>query len=847
MLDEYFIFSCQTFSFFREGRLIFAKEKEGIPVPYRYEDFERTYERLKLERDTFRQAYQRSLEILPDEPAIAPDVLRSLPDDEADRIFEALGGESMSSQNILLLRTHRSTERGYARCRQEAHEQMLLLKALKDVKRMQTLLHDYMRRQTAQENLSDDPDQSKRNKTDAFALLEIISEIGNGKCRFPDKEKEKRTDVTEREKIAMEEESKILAQARKEFRYHCIRDWETLCDEKGKPVLSLPLMRSLAFLHLHFNNLDVDRAMNAQSIALAKHSSEDLLTLARSDLDFAECAPLLDLAKTLCLGNEPVAEDFQRYPAMIDTLPALPKLILALLHEDVQAACPQESTDKFYGREDLIEQFTKGGHIVTNTERAVLMRELIEYLADYTGALREADEAEDESNGFTVRNAFRVYDLLRENARKYLFQSGVNYICLTGSDHGVKHLIQGNVRFTTQIAEKLRWSARDRVCLRQMAVNHDLGYTHAALQRFSMHQEGIPLDNGYYGLAKDHPLYSSAYFEAHRPEYEEYFGKQGARSIGLSILDHSGIKGHLRDQDPAKRIQALFCRIDCMAVSADLKNAPAFMDDKVLVAMSKAFEAADYLKDIDQRMEKLWKDYKVRSDEYSWLAAVQESLRTIAGQVKQYLLGLDKKIYDDRVFQQAYHRAVDQHYDPFNPTFPVQRDFGSNAIEFAGIDVRSTAERDYLTARLSIRPLLFFIAEYFGGEQGASFATSAIQKLLKDFGADVHDSSNLIRAFDVLSSKRQRWHTEKNVEENADGGMELRQHHATHAHFEFEFEQRDTRSPLIDRMTELLPSILMMRDLMQPNFDAERLKLTLEKFADLTRNKKMSASVKGEI
>ena len=424
----------------------------------------------------------------------------------------------------------------------------------------------------------------------------------------------------------------------------------------------------------------------------------------------------------------------------------------------------------------------------------------------------------------------------------------MNYICLTGSDHGVKHLIQGNVRFTTQIAEKLQWSARDRVCLRQMAVDHDLGYTHAALQRFSMHKEGIPLDNGYYGLVKDHPLYSSAYFEAHRPEYEEYFGKHAARSIGLSILDHSEIKGHLRDQDPAKRMQALFCRIDCMAVSADLKNAPAFMHPKVLVAMSKAFEAAEYLKDIDKRMEELWKEYKVRSDEYRWLATVQASLRTIAGEVKQYLLGLDKEIYENQpVLQQAYHRAIEQHYDPFNPTFPVQRDFGSNAIRFAGVDVESTREREIITARVSVQPLFFSVADYFGEEQGPRFATSAVSKLLKDFGADIHDPAKLVEAFSMLPFTS-IYNPEKDVKKKIDDGIEYRQHYATYVHFEFEMPKHGESASMIRLMTKLTPSLRMMRDLMRPDFDARRLKSALEEFAEDTKNKKISARVqKGDL
>ena len=288
----------------------------------------------------------------------------------------------------------------------------------------------------------------------------------------------------------------------------------------------------------------------------------------------------------------------------------------------------------------------------------------------------------------------------------------------------------------------------------------------------SKHKDGIPLDNGYYALTKDHPLYSSVYYEAHRSEYEEYFGKQGTRSIGLSILDHSEVKGHLRDPDPAKRMQALFCRIDCMAVSADLKNAPALMHDKVLVAMSKTFEAIEYLKDIDMRMGQLWKDHQVRSDEYKWLAAAQASLRTIAGEVKKYLLGLDKEIYeDDPVLQQAYHRAVEQHYDPFNPKFPVQRDFGSNAIAFAGIDVGSTAERDHLTARLNVLPLFFAVADYFGEEQGSSFATSAVEKLLKSFGGAIHNPIKLVEAFSMLPFKS-IYNPEKDVEKKIDDGIE---------------------------------------------------------------------------
>lgn len=836
-------------SFICETRLVFfSREKPEIPVPHRYEDLGRVLRTLREDGDRLHRAYQRSIEELPTQPAITPNVLRSLPDDDAERVFDALEREGKSPEDILMLRTHRGTACSYAECKQETYEQQLLLNALKDVRKMQTLLLGYIQEQTALTNRNDNPDLRKANRARAFDLLNIISEIGNGNCIIPNREPQKREKQSDEEHRTDEDikkigdENKLRAIEREKFRYESIRNCETLRDEKGNLILSMPLMRSLALLHLRFNDLNPDSAMNASSIALAGHPGEDLLRLARSELNPAEYTPLHALSKNLKAMMEPQAQDFWRYLTMFEALPELPRLVLTLLHKDISEAHLQPMKNNKHDRDDLAEQYSKGKDIITDTERAVLMRELIEYFSDYVEALSEAGETE-ESEGFRVRNAYRIYSFLRENARKYLFQSGVNFIYLTGSDHGVKHLIQGDVRFSTKVAEQLKWPARDRVCLRQIAVDHDLGYTHTAMQRFSMHKgEGIPLDHGYYALTKDHPLYSSAYFEVHRPQYEEYFGKQGAGSIGLSILDHSEVKGHLRDRDPAKRIQSLFCRIDCMAVSADLKNAPAFTHDKVLIAMSKAFEAAEYLKEIDSRMENLWKEGMVRIDEYKWLANVQTSLRTIADKVKRYLLGLSKEIYkEDPPFQQAYYRAMDENYDPFDPKFPTQRDFGSNAIRFAGIDVESTNEREILTARISVQPLFFAVAEYFGEKQGPHFATSAMEKLLKSFDRIIHDPAKLIRAFYNLPLSW-KYHTEKDIEKKLGNSIEHQQHYATHVHFEFQMPEPGASSPLIKQMKKHMPSLERMRKLMASDF--KKVKATLGEIAENSRNPKMLKSIR---
>lgn len=819
-----------------------------MPIPHRYEEFNNRLTILKNERDVFRRAYRKIIASISEEPIISPDVLCALSDCEKDLVIAALDSEGLGEE-IFCINKRRSVELNLTHHKKQVHEQHLLVKAMQDVSKAQALLYDFMREQTALENLGDEPNRRKENKACAFSLLKMISEIGNGNCLFPPKEirmEKEHTFETVKGKEMAEKRIRDRSRKREDFRYHGIRDCEALRDDSGNLVIPMSLMRSLAFLHLRYNNLHVQKAMDAESIPLAEHSGEELLTLARRDLKSIERTALIKLSAMLREWNEPEASDFSEYLQLIAEIPPLPRLILTLLHRDVAAAHPRECAGEVFGREDLVEQYRKGGDIVRDDERAVLMRELTEYLTDYMEALAESERDSEKTDGFTVRNAFRVYKLLRENARKYLFQSGVHYIYLTGSDHGVKHLIQGNVRFTTQIARNLRWSAQDRVCLRQMAVDHDLGYTHAAMQRFSMHEEGIPLNNGYYELFKDHPLYSSTYFETHRPEYEEYFGKQGAKNIGLSILDHSEVKGHLRDLDPAKRLQALFSRMDCLAVSADLKNAPAFMHPKVLVAMSKAFEAIEYLRDVDQRMGKLWKKNRVQSDEYRWLATVQGSLRTVAGKVKEYLLGLGMEIYNVSVMQQAYYRAVHEHYDPFNPRFPVQRDFGSNAISFEGVSVYSTEERDFLTARLNIKQLLFSISEYFGGEQGASFATSALKKLLADFGGFIRDSSMVVEAFEELSLVSEGPFSEEDVEMRTDGGMGHAQWDETHMSFEFIISKTEEHSPLIDYMKSRTPSLKMMRGLLNPEIDMKTLQLLLKEIASKLQNKKMKTFVMNE-
>ncbi|MDR2721099.1 MAG: hypothetical protein LBB15_02310 [Puniceicoccales bacterium] len=94
--------------------------------------------------------------------------------------------------------------------------------------------------------------------------------------------------------------------------------------------------------------------------------------------------------------------------------------------------------------------------------------------------------------------------LVRDNLIKIHHQQKVDHQVISGSDHGVRHVIQSNVAHTLNALDSEQLSGlvspKEKLMAMQIMIDHDLGYT-------------LDAAKGDFGAAKDHPLASTAYME----------------------------------------------------------------------------------------------------------------------------------------------------------------------------------------------------------------------------------------------------------------------------------------------------------------------------------------------
>jgi hypothetical protein len=91
--------------------------------------------------------------------------------------------------------------------------------------------------------------------------------------------------------------------------------------------------------------------------------------------------------------------------------------------------------------------------------------------------------------------------LVRDNLIKVHHQQTVDHKAISGSDHGVRHVIQSNVAHTLHALDQVsNVSPKEKLMAMQIMIDHDLGYT-------------LDAAKGDFGAAKDHPLASAAYLE----------------------------------------------------------------------------------------------------------------------------------------------------------------------------------------------------------------------------------------------------------------------------------------------------------------------------------------------
>ncbi len=228
-------------------------------------------------------------------------------------------------------------------------------------------------------------------------------------------------------------------------------------------------------------------------------------------------------------------------------------------YEDITASVARE-LDTLVQRESREVSASGEEGLITKTERDLIIAETQEFAALYGKA-------------YGTENVARAFEVARDNARKLAYQVLRDKEVFSGSDHGTRHILEGNLKFAKQMIEDLRKngvnvSTLDEVAIHQVIIDHDLGYTVGAAQA----PRGFE-------ASKDHPLFSAKFIESNSQYYIDKFGEKGYLVIKESVLNHSYPRlEYVSDSSETihpELIRSITSTVDSLGVTVETKT-PAF-------------------------------------------------------------------------------------------------------------------------------------------------------------------------------------------------------------------------------------------------------------------------------
>lgn len=402
--------------------------------------------------------------------------------------------------------------------------------------------------------------------------------------------------------------------------------------------------------------------------------------------------------------------------------------------DDLEAACkgvqPLRNMGKFI--DDMPEGVGKNimkqladdmndlkGVPLDDAEKAVILRESMEYLADYQRAVLEGGG---KAFGGRALKSQEMLGLLRENQLKLAHQTIFDRRYFTGSDHGVLHVIEADMRWGTQIADELiaqrKMTREQKVLLRQATIDHDMGYAFGPLDEIDK------AGGTYFAATKDHPLYSALLYEENAARYADLLGSGNAEMLKGIILDHSDAMNKVglgaRGQE---LIASILAQADCMGVSADFKMMKLFKEPEMMAGLQRAFDLGPQLK---------------AAKGTPAYGALESQALAIKANMRESVM----RAYAGSPFEQPYLKAIDTFFDPKSADFAAARDLGSHSIGYKGIAVRDGV----LTATFETNPVFELLAK----EGRPDIACKAIAKAVEDFGYAVPDKEIAAMADDLL-------------------------------------------------------------------------------------------------
>lgn len=372
-----------------------------------------------------------------------------------------------------------------------------------------------------------------------------------------------------------------------------------------------------------------------------------------------------------------------------------------MLHQLEVRESSEHIPEKFEAVLDLVHQeldiFVKK-QFLTEQESALIKSETGRYFELY----REA---------FPQVSPEKIYELVRDNARKVAYQTTRDKEVFSGSDHGTRHILEGNMKFAEQMFKSLEGhnvpvSTLDKVLIHQVIIDHDLGYTCGCAQA----KKGFE-------ASKDHPLFSTKFIEANKDYYVDKFGEAGYQAIRDAVLYHSYPTAEYQNKpDPdtginIDLIRSISSTVDSLGVSAEAKT-PAFFRKPESITVLMKIKLAMEVSPLKDKKGKPMLDPAL-------MEQFKLELAGVAGQEKNSLR------------QEGYKRAIEDFFNEFTAETTLGHYTG--VVEQVGVTEQEGKLLPHVEMRMSrIHALL---GDMFGGE----LETKAFAKAMKDFGITKSD------------------------------------------------------------------------------------------------------------
>ncbi|MBT4850395.1 hypothetical protein HON36_06135 [Candidatus Parcubacteria bacterium] len=319
---------------------------------------------------------------------------------------------------------------------------------------------------------------------------------------------------------------------------------------------------------------------------------------------------------------------------------------------------------------------------IEESEAKLIERESSIYIKQYQEAYPEA----------TIET---IQSLVQDNARKLVYQTSLDKRVFSGSDHGTRHILEGNMNIADSMMDGLgdRVSAKDKIIIRQIIIDHDIGYA-----------AGVAQAKGSFDASKDHPLFSTRYVEDNADYYIDKFGEEGYEMIREGILQHSYVMSEYPSTDQIEDInrdtvRSITSTVDALGVTAEIKCPAFFRSTDVMRVLQKV---------------KLYAEIHNGKIDTIMLDKYKEELRGIAG----------KEQNPDR--RKGYLDAIENQFSPVT----VDMTLGQFSGVVKGVEMMEVAGKIIPKIKMEISQAQALLGNLFGDKM----SIKAFTKAMEDFG-----------------------------------------------------------------------------------------------------------------